>query len=144
VRTDRYLYLKNFYPERPHLMPSSYKDGKLIIQRLREMHEEGALSELSEKLLFSPTRPAEELYLYGEDRWQIHNLADDPEHADALQQHRQRLEQWTEKTGDQGPETPEVYLREVEDQIQSTRNKATRKIYRKNSELYQRWAEEGK
>jgi arylsulfatase A-like enzyme len=144
VRTDRYLYLKNFYPERPHLMPSSYKDGKLIIQRLRQMHAGGELSALAEKLLFSPTRPAEELYLYGEDRWQIDNLADDPEHAEALRQHRQRLEQWIEKTGDQGPETPAVYLLEVEDQIQSTRNKATREIYRTNSELYQRWAEEGK
>lgn len=144
VRTDRYLYLKNFYPERPHLMPSSYKDGKLIIQRLREMHAEDSLSELSEKLLFSPTRPAEELYLYGEDRWQIQNLADDPAHAEALKQHRQRLEQWIKETGDRGPETPEVYQLEVEDQIQATRNKATREIYRENSKLYQRWAEEGK
>jgi arylsulfatase A-like enzyme len=144
VRTDRYLYLKNFYPQRPHLMPSSYKDGKLIIQRLREMHAEGELSELAEKLLFSPTRPAEELYLYGEDRWQVDNLTDDPEHAAALKQHRERLEQWIKETGDHGPETPEVYLLEVEDQIKSTRNKAIKEIYRKNSELYQRWAEEGK
>jgi arylsulfatase A-like enzyme len=144
VRTDRYLYLKNFYPERPHLMPSSYKDGKLIIQRLRELHAEGSLSELAEKLLFSPTRPAEELYLYGEDRWQIENLADDPKHADALKKHRDRLEQWIKETGDHGPETREVYLLEIGDQMKSTRNKTTRKVYRKNSELYLRWAEEGK
>ena len=144
VRTDRYLYLKNFYPQRPHLMPSSYKDGKLIIQRLREMHAAGELSELAEKLLFSPTRPAEELYLYDEDRWQIANLAEDPAHAEALQQHRERLTQWIEETGDQGPETTEVYQLEVEDQIQSTRNKEIREIYRRNSELYQRWAEQGK
>lgn len=144
VRTDRYLYLRNFYPQRPHLMPSSYKDGKLIIQRLREMHAEGDLSELAERLLFSPTRPEEELYVYRQDRWQIQNLADDPEHAGALRRHRERLEQWMEETGDQGPETPEVYLLEVEDQIKSTRNKTTREIYRKNSELYQRWAQEGR
>jgi arylsulfatase A-like enzyme len=144
VRTDRYLYIKNFYPERPHLMPSSYKDGKLIIQRLRDMHAEGKLSDLTEQLLFSPTRPAEELYLYGDDPWQIRNLASDPEHVDILNHHRERLEGWIEETGDLGPETPEVYVMEVEDQIKSTRNKATKEIFRKNSELYQQWAKEGK
>lgn len=144
VRTDRYLYLKNFYPDRPHLMPSNYKDSKLIIQRLRELHAEGSLSDLTERLLFSPTRPAEELYLYGDDLWQLNNLADDPDHADALQQHRERLETWITETGDQGPETPEVYILETEDQMKSTRNKESRELYRKNSELYQQWAREGK
>ena len=144
VRTDHYLYIKNFYPERPHLMPSNYKDGKLIIQRLRQLHSEGELSELSEKLLFSPKRPAEELYLFGEDPWQIKNLASNPMHRDALVQHRQNLNDWIKETGDPGPETPEVYIMEVEDQMKSTRNKDSRENYRKNSELYQDWAREGK
>ena len=26
VRTDRYLYIRNFYPQRPHLQPNAYKD----------------------------------------------------------------------------------------------------------------------
>ncbi|NND98515.1 MAG: sulfatase, partial [Pirellulaceae bacterium] len=107
VRTDRYLYIKNFYPQRPLLMPSDYKDSKLILQRLRELQNLGKLSELSQQLLFSPTRPPEELYLYGVDRWQTNNLADDPEHASALSQHRSRLNQWIDETGDQGPETLE-------------------------------------
>ena len=144
VRTERYLYIKNFYPERPHLMPSGYKDGKLIIQRLRELHAQGELSKLTKKLLFSPTRPAEELYLYGNDRWQITNLATDSNHAKALKQHRARLKRWIKETGDPGPETPEVYVLETEDQMKSTRNKASREIYRKNTELYKRWAREGK
>ncbi len=144
VRTDRYLYIRNFYPQRPHLMPSTYKDGKLIIQRLRELHAQGKLNAVSEKLLFAPTRPPEELYLYGQDRWQIENLAEDPGHAEALAQHRERLGNWIEQTGDPGPETPEVYILETEDQMKSTRNKATREAYRKNVQLYQRWAREGK
>ena len=69
-------------------MPSGYKDGKLIVQRLRELNDKGELSPLAEKLLFAPQRPAEELYLYGEDVWQVHNLAEDPNHAKALEQHR--------------------------------------------------------
>ena len=87
-------------------MPSTYKDGKLIVIRLRELHAEGKLDSLSEKLLFAPTRPAEELYLFAMDRWQIDNLAGDPAHAEALQQHREFLEQWIEQTGDPGAETP--------------------------------------
>lgn len=144
VRTPGYLYVRNFYPQRPHLMPSTYKDGKLIIQRLRELHAQDALSSLSEKLLFSPTRPAEELYRYGEDRWQTTNLNEDPDHASALARHRQLLDEWIERTGDPGAETPEVYRLETEDQIQSTRSEAAREAYRKNAELYKRWAREGK
>ena len=144
VRTDRYLYIRNFYPQRPHLMPSGYKDGKLIIQRLREIYAQGNLDSLSEQLLFAPTRPAEELYLYGQDRWQTKNLSDDPRHAEALKQQRARLEDWIEQTGDPGPETPEVYLLETEDQLKSTKDKASRDTFRTNAELYQRWAREGK
>jgi arylsulfatase A-like enzyme len=142
VRTDRFLYIKNFYPQRPHLMPSNYKDGKIIIQRLRQLHAEKKLNTLAEKLLFSPTRPPEELYLYGKDRWQTNNLANDPKHAKALVSMRRHLGQWIEKTGDPGPETPEVYVLETEDQMKSNRNAASRENYRKNSELYLRWAKE--
>ncbi len=52
VRTDSYLYIKNFYPERPFLMPSEYKDNKLILQRLHELRAEGKVGELTEELLF--------------------------------------------------------------------------------------------
>ena len=144
MRTDRYLYIKNFYPQRPHLMPSGYKDAKLIVQRLRELHAQGKLNALAQKLLFSPTRPAEELYLYGQDRWQTRNLAQDPGHAKALKEHRQILDRWIRQTGDPGPETPEIYELETEDQMKSTRNETSREIYRKNTELYKRWAREGK
>ena len=144
VRTERYLYIKNFYPERPFLMPSEYKDNKLILQRLRELRAQGKVGDLAEKLLFSPTRPPEELYLYGEDPWQIRNLASDPKHSVGLKEHRKRLDQWIEETGDRGPESIEVYIMETEDQMQSTRNVESRERYRKNSELYLRWMREGK
>ena len=144
VRSDEYLYIKNFYPQRPHLMPSNYKDGKIIVKRLRELHAAGKLDPLAEILLFSTTRPAEELYLYGEDPWQVKNLADDPKRAKVLELFRLRLDAWIKETGDPGPETPEVYALETEDQMKSTRNPLSRENYRKNSELYKHWASEGK
>ena len=125
-------------------MPSNYKDNKIIIKRLRQLHAEKKLGSLSEKLLFSPTRPAEELYLYRQDRWQTDNLANDTKHAKALEDMRKRLGHWIKKTGDPGPETPAVYILETEDQMKSTRNAASRENYRKNSEIYKRWAVSGK
>ena len=35
VRSDRFLYIRNFHPLRPHLQPNAYKDGKSIVQMLR-------------------------------------------------------------------------------------------------------------
>lgn len=145
VRTDRYLYVRNFYPQRPHLMPSQYKDSKLIVERLRELHGAGKLGELAESLLFSPTRAPEELYLYAKDRWQVHNLAEVPKHAKALRQHRARLERWSKDTGDLGPESPEVYAQEIADELSGMKKKSERFItFGKNAEMYKRWAAEGK
>ena len=144
VRTDKYLYVRNFYPRRPHLMPSNYKDSKLILIRLRQLHAQGKLPELSRQLLFAPERPPEELYLHAKDPLQIRNLADDPAHAEALADHRRRLAHWIEATGDPGPESPEVYQLEIDDQLKSTRDPKARATYRKNSELYKKWAKEGK
>ena len=70
-------------------------------------------------------------------------VRDDPAHADTLKQHRARLNRWIEQTGDLGPETPDVYILETEDQIKSTRNEVSREAYRRNAELYKRWAREG-
>ena len=41
----------------------------------------GSSTRSREKLLFSPTRPPEELYEWTTDRWQVKNLAADPAHA---------------------------------------------------------------
>lgn len=144
VRTEDYLYIKNFYPNRPLLMPSSYKDSKLILQRLRELHQSNELDKLSKAILFAPTRPSEELYRYKEDRWQVNNLANDKSHKGILDRHRVLLSEWIIETKDQGSESREIYITETEDQIQSTRNAATRAIYQKNMKTYLRWMDEGK
>lgn len=102
VRTDRWLYIRNFHPKRPHLQPNPYKDGKAIVKQLRALHTAGALDELQERLLFAPTRPVEELYEWQSDRYQLRNLAGDPSAAKPLSELRQKLEQWMQETGDRG------------------------------------------
>lgn len=109
VRTDRYLYIRNFYPQRPHLQPNVYKDGKSIVQRLRSLHDTAQLDPIAESLLFSPTRPAEELYEWTTDRWQVTNLATVPAHRPILEQLRTRLDHWMVDSHDHGSESEAMY-----------------------------------
>ena len=139
VRTDQFLYIRNFYPKRPHLQPNAYKDGKSIVQSLRSLHELGKLDALTEKLLFSPTRPPEELYEWTTDKWQVTNLAADPAHKATLESLRVRLDQWMKETNDHGPESEsrydsdmKVYLGKGDPEVE------------KNIAIMKQWAREGK
>lgn len=139
VRTDQYLYIRNFYPKRPHLQPNAYKDGKSIVQRLRELHADGKLDPLSEKLLFSPERPAEELYDWKADPWQVKNLADDPAHQTTLEKLRAELDKWIADTGDKGPESDAMYDSDMQEYL----GKGNPEV-EKNIALMKQWAKEGK
>jgi arylsulfatase A-like enzyme len=109
VRTDKYLYIRNGYPQRPALQPNRYKDGKAIVQKLRELHGQGSLPDLSERLLFAPTRPVEELYAWTTDGYQLTNLASDQAHEDTLVLLRGRLDAWIQSSGDKGRESEANY-----------------------------------
>lgn len=139
VRTEEYLYIRNFYPKRPHLQPNAYKDGKSIIQTLRQLHEQNQLPELSQRLLFSAERPAEELYRWREDRWQVDNLADSAEHQAELIRHRQWLDQWIVDSGDKGYESNEMFDSDMKVYV----GKGNPEVEH-NIEIMKRWAQEGK
>ena len=106
LRTSDYLYIRNYEPERwpagdpdfdsPH--QGSFGDvdngrSKTFLLENREKYPEKF------KLCFGK-RPAEELYRPAEDAAQVHNLADDPAHAEALTSMRLRLEERLEQLGD--------------------------------------------
>ena len=139
VRTDRFLYVRNFFPQRPHLQPNAYKDGKPIVQAIRAAHMAGTLSPLSEKLLFSPTRPTEELYEYGTDRWQVNNLAIDEGYRTALESHRAKLDEWIERTQDRGFEPVAMYDSDMREYTKKPNAEVE-----KNIALMKQWAAEGK
>lgn len=143
VRSEKFLYIRNFYPSRPHLMPSNYKDSKLIIQRIRQLHADHGLDSLAEALLFAPQRPAEELYQYHHDPSQVNNLASERSHQQTLREHREALDNWIEQTGDMGPESDDVYELEIADQLGATKNAASRNQYRSNAEIYKAWRAAG-
>jgi len=142
VRTGRFKYIRNFLPERPHLQPNRYKDGKPIVQRLRELHEAERLDALTETLLFSPTRAPEELYDLTADPAEISNLAGDPAHASMLAELRARLDNWMEGTGDRGrePEAASMYDSDMAVYLgeQSADSSAKGRILQQNIELMKR------
>jgi hypothetical protein len=145
VRTDRFLYIRNFHPQRPHLQPNAYKDGKSIVQTLRSLHAAGTLDPLSEKLLFAPTRPAEELYEWTTDRWQVTNLADAPAHRETLETLRARLDRWIVETKDRGPESEAMYDSDMAVYVGGRSGKEkSESATEKNIALMKKWAAEGK
>ena len=145
VRTASYKYIRNGYPDRPHLQPNAYKDGKPIIIRLRELHEKGQLEPLPEQVLFAAARPKEELYDLRNDPHEIRNLAGDSSHHTTLNELRQRLDRWIDETGDRGrlPESQTMYDSDMDVYLG---NKATIQstILQENIKLMKQWAVQGK
>lgn len=144
LRTDRYKYIRNFLPDRPHLQPNRYKDGKDILMALRAAHAAGTL-DATQATLFEPTRPAEELYDLEQDPHELNNLATDPAYREQLLAFRGRLDAWIVETNDHGAESEEMY----DSDMAVYRNpkaagSPAEEILRKNIELMKQWAAEGK
>lgn len=150
VRKGDYLYIKNYLYKRPLLQPNAYKDRKEILIRLRELHKEGKLNSLQERLLFADERPYEELYNVELDRNQYVNLANDKNMQEQLREMRIILNDWEIRTNDQGRtiELEEVYEKEMEPILKSVENNTRlpnrTKILRKNIAIMKQWAAEGK
>ncbi|MBY0587058.1 sulfatase [bacterium] len=111
VRSRDFKYIRNHLPERPMLQSNGYKDGKAIVQRLRQLHASHQLTPLQEELLFSARRPAEEIYDLVHDPQEIHNLAGESAYQSTLERMRQTLLEWEEQTADLGrqPESPAMF-----------------------------------
>lgn len=101
IRTPRYKYIRNFLADRPHMQRSQYKDGKDIVQHLRDLHEMEALTPLQDQI-FRPHRPPEELYDLAADPHETTNIAGSPGHESVLREQRERLYQWMRDTRDPG------------------------------------------
>ncbi|MFM7184086.1 MAG: sulfatase [Planctomycetota bacterium] len=139
VRTDRFLYIRNFHPRRPLLQPNAYKDMKPTVRRLRELQTRGELPPITERLLFSAERPDEELYEWRDDLWQLRNLAADPGQREMLQSLRDRLAAWMTETGDDAPESPAMYDSDM--RVYVGRGNV---VVEENIATMKRWAAEGR
>jgi len=84
-------------------------------------------------------RPAEELYGWRQDRWQVRNLAADPAYGQPLDAMRARLDRWMSETNDHGEESEAMYDSDMAVYIGSGNP-----VIEKNIALMKKWAAEGK
>lgn len=141
ARDNRFLYIRNGHPRRPHLQPNAYKDAKPILKTLRSLHAEGRLDSLSARLLFAPERAPEELYDWRADPFQTNNLAMDPACRDVLAALRARLDRWAAETGDPGPEPEAMFESDMAVYLEAQRGNP---IIANNLNLMRQWAREGR
>jgi arylsulfatase A-like enzyme len=101
VRTKKYKYIRNFFPEYSHAQPNQYKDGKMIMKTMRELFKNGKLTALQASM-FQPDRPVEELYDLDADPYEINNLVGNPANQKDLIEMRRTLLDWMQNVGDLG------------------------------------------
>ena len=113
VRSRRYKYIRNNYPDLPNT-PGADAGRSPTFQAMRRLRDEGKLTEPQMASFLQP-RPAEEFYDTETDPGELHNLAADPAHAEALATHRQALDEWAAYTNDYVPSkrTPDEFDRET-------------------------------
>ncbi len=149
VRTLDYKYIRNYLPQRPHLQPNAYKDGKSIVKSFKEAGARGELNDVQQRLL-APTRLPEELYDLTRDPYEINNLAEDPAYGSVLKQMRKLLARWESRSGDQGvnPEPTRMFDSDMKVYVETleARRRPVEHIntIKQNIELMRRWAQQGK
>jgi uncharacterized sulfatase len=117
VRTKKYKYIKNFFPNLSYMQPNAYKIRNYPVWTLiKVLYNQGKLTD-AQAAFASDFRPPEELYDLKNDPHEINNLAQNPDYKSILTKLRSTLDNWIQKTDDKGqiPEDPtiaaEVYLR---------------------------------
>jgi uncharacterized sulfatase len=101
ARDKRFLYIRNYEPLKTYYQYMNTPEKGVTMNELRRLHAAGELADAAE-FYFSPTKPVEELYDCAADPHNIHNLADDPDHADVLERMRAAHLKWVQDTKDVG------------------------------------------
>jgi len=112
VRDERFRYIRNFEPLKPYYQYMNTPERGATMQEIRRAEEADELT--GAMALFSAEhKPVEELYDLENDPHEIHNLADDPAHADRKAELQQALRDWQLRIRDLGliPES-EIAVRE--------------------------------
>ncbi len=100
VRDDEFLYIRNFYPQRPQGAYLAYMFETPTTRIWKELFDAGKLD--AAQSFFWQAKPPEELYDIAADPYQIHNLAAETEHQQTLERLREANKQWMLRIGDLG------------------------------------------
>lgn len=107
VRTKNFLYLHNFYPEKPGYKDISYRKQIPMMKPMLALRDQGKLDSVAMKWFRSKDK--EELYEVRKDPDNINNLSADPVYKDTLVKMRELLWDFLSKNPDLG-EIPESKL----------------------------------
>jgi N-sulfoglucosamine sulfohydrolase len=101
VRSEHFRYIRNLSPEtgfRNTMMKSNWWQSWEKAASSGQSHAQAMVRRFQ-------YRPAEELYHTTLDPWNLHNLADDPNHQSIKDSHAKALKAWMEAQGDEGQAT---------------------------------------
>jgi len=110
VRTRRFKYIRNFFPNLPYTLTNLYKERQYpVLTLMKVLYAQGKLTPPQARFMAS-TRPYEELYDLATDPHEIHNLVEHPGYQTILNEMRGILDRWIKETKDQGqtPEDPRI------------------------------------
>jgi len=111
ARSQHYLYMRNDFPELPYAAHSAYMETQATTTSAREQFQAGNLTK-AQSLWFAEQKPAEEFYDCDADPENVHNLADNPEFAELIAQHRQALTDFINQVGDMALQCESEQVRE--------------------------------
>jgi arylsulfatase A-like enzyme len=101
VRSRKFLYIRNFYPNEPFNIWVPYLNKMPIMQEMMRLDAEGKLNPAQKKWM-ADTRPPEELYDVMADPYQLNNLAEDKRYKKVLGRMRFQQDTWSVMTKDLG------------------------------------------
>ncbi len=113
VRSLNYKYIRNDYYDLP-ATPSADAGRSPTFQAMIKMNERGRLTP-AQRACFIQPRPKEELYDMLNDPYELNNLADSAAYRGILEEFRNALDEWSEKTGFRIPlaRTPDEFDRQT-------------------------------
>ncbi len=100
VRDEKYLYIRNFYPQRPQGSYLDYMFQTPTTQVWKKMFDDGKL-DAAQSVFWQP-KASEELFDITTDPYQVKNLAADKEHGQTLDRFRQATRDWMLQVKDVG------------------------------------------
>lgn len=100
VTDGRFVYVRNFFPHRPHGQWLAYMFQTPTTQVWYRLHQEGKLTTAQDA--FWRTKQPEELYDLTTDRDEVNNLAAEPKRQATLERFRVALRRWEHDVRDLG------------------------------------------
>jgi uncharacterized sulfatase len=102
VRTKRYKYIRNFFPERPYTQFNAYKTKQYpVLTLMKVLQKRGELTKAQANFM-AARRAQEELYDLKKDPYETHNLASEPAYHRILKELAGELDRWMLETADMG------------------------------------------